>query len=252
MPGQNHTRSLVLYVAIEAVGWVTVALGVLSAGTGLLSAVPEGSSLPFNVVAATPGVTLAVAGLFAAGLAHHGRVTLEMARSLRHLVHLAATAADAQRAPPVMPAPVVAQPDLPASSVVESSSRMPEPESEPKSGSVPESDALEPAPPLPQADLIIPPLPPLEPKPMRTPATPLSANIEPDAADDLRPATGPSPDGTPEPEMDIPDPGEPDIAVYRNVQIELRPEGIFIRDRQFGSVDEARGFIDRVLDRAPR
>lgn len=82
VPGNNHTRSLVLYVAIEAVGWVTVALGFLSAGAGLLSAPAEGSVLPFNIGAATPGVTLAVAGLFAAGLAHHGRIAIEMARGL--------------------------------------------------------------------------------------------------------------------------------------------------------------------------
>lgn len=267
MPGNNHTRSLVLYIAIEAVGWVTVALGFLSAGTGLLSTPAEGSLLPFNTGAATPGVTLAVAGLFAAGLAHHGRIAIEMARSLRHLVHLAATAAESQALVQTpMPPPLVAasEPAAPAAIAPQPWPPEPVPDLEPRPAPEP---ALEPAPEpppaptLPPADLIIPPLPPLpplEPAPVRTPPTPLFVDFQPapEAAAVEPTATDPAPQSVADDDeagqIDASHAGEPDIVVHRNVQIELRTGGIFIRDRQFGSVDEARAFIDRVLDRAPR
>jgi hypothetical protein len=246
VPGNNHTRSFLLYVAIEAVGWVTVALGILSAGAGLLSAPPEGSLLPVNIGAATPGVTLAVAGLFAAGLAHHGRIAIEMARSLRHLVHLSVTAAEAH------PAALAAEPPAPPPPLATTTAASmpqpvvevaPEPEPEP----LPEPEP-EPAPTLPPAELILPPLPPLEPEPVRQvpPLVEVAPQFDPGPPPEVPAAASePGPEETT-------DASAPDVVVYRNVQVELRADGIFIRDRQFGSVDEARAFIDRVLDRAPR
>lgn len=62
---------------------------------------------------------------------------------------------------------------------------------------------------------------------------------EPEAGADEPSPTDPAPQSAATDDdagqLDASHAGEPDIAVYRNVQIELRADGIFIRDRQFAS-----------------